>query len=230
MVTKGPGAGLLGRQTETEVLDRLLGAVRDGQSRVLVLRGEPGVGKTALLEYAVSAAKGYQIARVLGIESEMELPYAALQQLCRPLLDNIKCLPPPQRTALRVAFGQSSGNTPDRFLVGVAVLNLLSAVARERPLLCAVDDGQWLDRASTDALAFVSRRALAEPIAFIYASRKPAGSFTGLPELVLQGLREDAARALLDSVVGRRWTRASVTGSSPRHGETRLHSSSYRGG
>jgi DNA-binding CsgD family transcriptional regulator len=202
MVTKGPGESLLGRRRERELLDRLLADARGGRSGVLVVRGEPGVGKTALLEYAASSASGFRIIRTVGIESEMELAFAALQQVCAPVMDEIERLPDPQQAALRVALGLSSGDPPDRFLVGLAVLSLLSAMAEERPLLCVVDDAQWLDRASTDALAFVARRVLAEPLAFVYASRRPAGSFSGLPELVVEGLPEEHARVLLDSVIG----------------------------
>jgi AAA ATPase domain len=144
MVTKRPGEALVGRQMEIEVLDRLLAAVPGGQSGVLVLRGEPGVGKTALMEHAVASASGFRLVRTVGIESEMELPFAALQQLCAPMMDGIKRLPDPQRAALRVAFGQSSGDAPDRFLVGLAVLSLLSAAAEEQPLLCVVDDARGL--------------------------------------------------------------------------------------
>jgi hypothetical protein len=201
MVTKGPGALLLGRSDEREVLDRLLDCVRAGGTGVLVVRGEPGVGKTALLKYAISSASGFRVVRAVGIESEMELPFAALQQVCAPMLNGLVELPGPQQEALRVAFGLSSGPAPDRFLVGLAVLSLLSAAAEEQPLLCVVDDAQWLDRASTHALAFVARRALAESLAFLFASRKPAGSFTGLAELVVEGLPEGDARALLDSVI-----------------------------
>ena len=175
MVTKGPGELLLGRRGEREVLDRLLADVRDGRSGVLVVRGEPGVGKTALLKYAMSSASGFRVVRAVGIESEMELPFAALQQVCAPMLDGLAELPGPQQEALRVAFGLSSGPAPDRFLVGLAVLSLLSAAAEEQPLLCVIDDAQWLDRASTHALAFVARRVLAESLAFLLASRRPAG-------------------------------------------------------
>jgi DNA-binding CsgD family transcriptional regulator len=202
MVTKGPGELLLGRRRERQLMDRLLAGARGGRSGVLVVRGEPGVGKTALVEYAVSSASGFRVVRTVGIESEMELAFAALQQLCAPVMDEIKWLPDPQRAALRVAFGLSSGDAPDRFLVGLAVLSLLSAVAEERPLLCVVDDAQWLDRASTDALAFVARRVLAEPLAFVFASRQAARSFKGLAELVVEGLRGGDACALLDSVIG----------------------------
>jgi DNA-binding CsgD family transcriptional regulator len=201
MATTGPGELLLGRRRERELLDRLLAGARGGLSGVLVVRGEPGVGKTALLKHAISSAAGFRVLRAVGIESEMELPFAALQQLCAPMLDRLAGLPRPQQEALRVAFGLSSGPPPDRFLVGLAVLSLLSAVAEEQPLLCVVDDAQWLDRASTDALAFVARRLLAESLGLVFASRRPAGSFTGLAEVVVEGLRDADARALLDSVI-----------------------------
>ncbi|HEX8854205.1 MAG TPA: AAA family ATPase, partial [Thermoleophilaceae bacterium] len=202
MVTKEPRELLLGRRTEIDVLDRLLADVAGGHSGVLVLRGEPGVGKTALLKHVISSASAFRVVRAVGIESEMELPFAVVQQVCAPLMDRIERLPGPQRDALCVAFGLTAGDPPDRFLVGLAVLSLLSTVAEEQPLLCVVDDSQWIDHASTDALAFVARRLLAEPLAFVFASRQPAGSFTGLPELVVQGLREGDACALLDSVIG----------------------------
>jgi hypothetical protein len=141
MVTKGPGELLLGRRRERELLDRLLAGARGGRSGVLVVRGEPGVGKTALLNYAISSASSFRVVRAVGIESEMELPFAALQQVCAPMMDRIERLPDPQRAALRVAFGLSSGDAPDRFLVGLAVLTLLSAVAEERPLLFSCASG-----------------------------------------------------------------------------------------
>jgi DNA-binding CsgD family transcriptional regulator len=200
MVTKGPGEFLLGRETEIEVLDRLLADVAGGQSRALVMRGEPGVGKTALLDYAISSASGFRVIRAVGIESEMELPFAVLQQVCAPMMDRIERLPEPQRDALRVAFGLRAGDPPDRFLVGLAVLSLLSMIAEEGPLLCVVDDSQWLDRASTHALAFVARRLQAESLGFLFASREPEEA-SGLPELVIEGLRNGEARALLGSVV-----------------------------
>ena len=201
MVTKGPGELLLGRRQEREVLDRLLADARGGRSGVLVVRGEPGVGKTALLKYVISAASGFRVLRAVGIASEMELSFATLQQVCAPILDQLAGLPGPQQQALRVAFGLSAGQAPDRFLVGLAVLSLLSAVAEEQPLLCVVDDSQWLDDASTDALAFVARRLLAESLALVFASRRPAGSFRGLPDLVVEGLGNGDARKLLDSVI-----------------------------
>ena len=147
--------------------------MRAGQSRVLVLRGEAGVGKTALLEYLQERASGCRIARAAGVESEMELPFAGLHQLCAPMLDRLERLPAPQRDALGTAFGLSDGDAPDRFLVGLAVLSLLSEVAEERPLVCLVDDAQWLDRASAQALAFVARRLVAESVALVFAVREP---------------------------------------------------------
>jgi DNA-binding CsgD family transcriptional regulator len=201
MVTMGPGELLLGRRSEREVLDRLLEAVRGGQSGVLVVAGEPGVGKTALVEYAIESAPGFRVARTVGVQSEMELAFAALQQLCAPMLDRLAPLPDHQREALGVAFGVSPGDTPDRFLVGLAVLSLLSEVAGEQPLLCVVDDAQWLDRASAQALAFVARRLLAESVALIFATREPSEELRGLPELSVLGLRDSDARALLGSVL-----------------------------
>jgi hypothetical protein len=192
---------LRGRRGECEVFDRLLGAVRAGRSGALVVRGEPGVGKTALLEYAIGSASDLRVLRAVGVESEMELAFAALQQLCAPMLDRLGRLPGPQHAALGTAFGLSEGVAPDRFLVGLAVLSLLSEVAEERPLLCVVDDAQWLDRASAQALAFVARRLLAESVAVVFAAREPSEEFRGLPELVVHGLRHDDARELLASVI-----------------------------
>jgi DNA-binding CsgD family transcriptional regulator len=202
MIAKGPDELLLGRHTEIEVLDRLLAAVRDGRSGGLVLRGEPGVGKTALLKYAIASASGFRVARAVGIESEMELPFAALQQLSAPsTMNRIERLPDPQRDALRVALGLSSGPAPNNFLVGLAVLTLMSEAADERPLLCVIDDAQWLDRASADALAFVTHRLLAESIGMLFATRAASGGLSGLPELMVEGLRDGDARALLGSVI-----------------------------
>src|SRR3954452_19927096 len=169
-----PGTALRGRRDEREALERLLEELRAGRSSVLVLRGAPGVGKTALLEYLLTRASACRIARASGVESEMELAFAGLQQLCAPMLDRLEHLPGPQRDALRIAFGLSAGSVPDRFLVGLAILSLLSDVAEERPLLCLVDDAQWLDRASVQSLAFVARRLKAEPIALVFAVREPS--------------------------------------------------------
>src|ERR1700761_2631592 len=148
MGIEGPAEVLHGRRGEREMLDRLLGVVRGGQSRVLVVSGEPGVGKTALLQSAIRSASGFRVARAVGVESEMELAFAALQQLCAPMLDRLDRLPAPQQEALGVAFGLRAGDAPDRFLVGLAVLSLLAEAAEQQPLVCVIDDAQWLDRAS----------------------------------------------------------------------------------
>ena len=172
------------------VLDRLLEDARAGRSGVLVLRGEAGVGKTALLDYAIRSAGDLWVLRAVGVEAEMELPFAALHQLCGPLIDRLDGLPGPQRDALATTFGLSTGAVPDRFFVGLAVLGLLSAAAEERPLLCLIDDAQWLDRASAQALAFVARRMLAEPVVMLFAARERNDEFAGLTEIVLGGLQE----------------------------------------
>ena len=192
---------LLGRSNECAALDELLDVVRGGQSRVLVMRGEPGVGKTALLEHAVDAASDYRIVRAFGVEAEMELPFAALQTVCAPMLDRLDRLPEPQRAAIGTAFGLSGGAPPEQLLVGLAALSLLADASRQQPLLCVIDDAQWLDRASAQALAFVARRLLADPVAVLFATRGPSQELVGLPELPLQGLDDDAARALLARVV-----------------------------
>src|SRR5215472_5420518 len=193
---------LLGRVPEHAALSELLEAARAGRSGVLVLRGEPGVGKTALLEDAIESADGMRVARVAGVESEMELAFASLQQLCAPMLDKLEGLPDPQRDALGVAFGLSAGAAADRFLVGLATLSLLSEVAEQQPLLCVIDDAHWLDQASAQALGFVPRRLLAEPVALVFATREPGEDFRGLPELLVEGLRDSDARELLSSVRG----------------------------
>jgi DNA-binding CsgD family transcriptional regulator len=193
---------LLNRLPERAALGQLLEAARGGRSGALVVHGEAGVGKTALLDCAIESAAGLRIARVAGIESEMELAFAALQQLCAPMLDKLAGLPDPQREALGVAFGLTTGAAPDRFLVGLAALSLLSEVAEQQPLLCVIDDAQWLDRASALVLAFVARRLLAEPVALVFAAREPGEEFRGLPELPVGGLREGDARELLSSVIG----------------------------
>ena len=194
---------LLGRAEERELLDRLLENVRAGQSAVLVVRGEAGVGKTALLHYCARQASGFRVARIAGVESEMELPFAGLHQLCAPMLGRLGALPQPQQVALGVALGLSSGPAPDRFLVALAALSLLAEVAAERPLLCLVDDAQWLDGASGQVLGFVARRLLAESVAIVFAVRDPTDGreLLGLPELGLGGLAENDARALLATVV-----------------------------
>jgi predicted ATPase len=194
---------LRGRRIESDALDRLLGSVRHGRSGVLVLRGESGVGKTALLELLVARAASFRIARATGVESEMELAFAGLHQLCASLLNRLEHLPVPQRNAARIAFGLDVGDAPDRFLVGLAVLSLLSAVAEEHALVCIVDDAQWLDRVSAQCLAFVARRLWAERVALVFAVREPSDvpELSGLPELVVRGLGDRDARALLESVL-----------------------------
>jgi DNA-binding CsgD family transcriptional regulator len=196
------GHVLRGRQDECDVLDRLLKEVRTGQSQVLVVRGEPGIGKSALLEYFIQSASGFRVSRAAGVEYEMELAYAGLHQLCAPILDLRERLPDPQRDALETAFGLSAKATPDRFVVGLAVLGLLSEAAEEQPLICVIDDAQWLDRASALTIAFVARRLLAESVGLVFAVRQPsmAQEFDGLPELVLRGLSASDASALLESV------------------------------
>jgi DNA-binding CsgD family transcriptional regulator len=192
---------LFGRRRECEVLDRALAAARGGHGEAIVMHGEPGVGKSALLEYAIAAAQGFQALRTVGNEAERELPFAALQQLCAPGVASLEQLPEPQRDALRVAFGLTTGAAPDRLLVGLAALSLLSQLAAERPLLCVVDDAQWLDRQSAQACAFVARRSVTEPIAFMFGARGVTDEIRGLPEFIIEGLGESAAMALLRSVL-----------------------------
>ena len=197
-----PRSALLDRHRERAALDGLLGDLRTGRGGALIVQGEAGVGKSALLEYVVGAAADMRVAQAAGVESEMELAFAGLHLLCAPLLGRLEDLPGPQRDALGVAFGLRAGGAPDRFLVGLAVLTLLSEVAEERPLLCVVDDAQWLDQASAQVLAFAARRLLAEPVGLIFAAREPGEQFRGLPDLEVRGLPDKDARALLDSAVG----------------------------
>ena len=194
---------LKGRTAECAALEGLVASARAGESRVLVLRGEAGVGKTALLNYFSEGASGCRIARASGVESEMEFAFAGLHQLCGSMLSRLGRLPKPQADALSTAFGLRDGATPDRFLVGLAVLSLLSDAADEQPLVCVVDDVQWLDRASLQALAFVARRLAAEPIAMAFAARHSGSDqdLSGLTEMVVHGLNDHEARALLASVI-----------------------------
>jgi len=194
---------LLGRESELDELERLVAGVRAGQSRALVLRGEAGVGKTALLAHLTAAAEGCRIARAAGVESEMELPFAGLHALCAPMLGRLAHLPEPQRDALNTAFGLSAGPPPDRFMVGLAVLTLLADIAEEQPLLCIVDDAQWLDRVSAQTLGFVARRLLAERVGLLFGLRASTGehALEGLPELVIEGLSAEHARLLLGSTI-----------------------------
>ena len=229
----GPGrrTALLGRADECALLDALIDTVRRGESRSLVLRGEAGIGKTALLEYLVGSASDLTVVRAVGVESEMELAYASLHQLCAPLLDRLAGLPGPQRQALEIVFGLSAGAPPDRFLVGLAVLSLFSEVAEERPLLCVVDDAQWLDQASALTLAFVARRLLAEPVGIVFAAREPGEELAHVPAA-------GGAAACGTAMPARCWARRSVSGwmsecateSSRRRGAIRWRCSSCRGG
>jgi len=199
-MSAGRAIDLRGRRSECAVLDRLVASVRAGGSRALVVHGEPGAGKTALLDYLAGHASGCRVARAMGVQSEMELAFAAVQQLCAPMLDHLEHLPGPQCEALTTAFGISAGPPPDRFLVGLAVLGLLSDMAGTMPLVCLVDDQQWLDRASAQVLAFVARRLQAESVGLVFATREPGQELGGLPELAVDGLRDADARLLLDSV------------------------------
>src|SRR6476646_838052 len=201
MVTREPAVQLLGRQRERDVLARVLDAAREGHGGVLALYGEPGVGKTALLDEAAESGADFTAVRAVGLEGEMELAFAAVQQLCSPSLHFMERLPEPQRVALEVALGLSTGPPPNTFLVGLAVLNLVSEAADEQPLLCLVDDAQWLDRASARVLAFVARRLLAERIAMVFAAREAIDALRGVAELRVEPLSRRDARALLDSVL-----------------------------
>ena len=192
-----------GRARERQALDGLLDRVRGGESAALVIRGEAGIGKTALMRYCARQASGCRLVQVDGVEFEMELPLAALYQLCTPMLSSLAALPEPQQHALRVAFGLAAGPTPDRFVVGLAVLSLLAENAAARPLVCLVDDAQWLDEASSQVLGFVGRRLLAEPVGLLFAVREAADErlFPGLPALTVEGLTGEDARALLTAAV-----------------------------
>jgi DNA-binding CsgD family transcriptional regulator len=190
---------LVGRRAERDTLDKFVEALRAGESRALVVSGEAGVGKTALLEYLAEQAVECRVLRATGVQSEMELAFAALHQMCSPILANLDRLPEPQADALRTVFCISSGAAPDKFLVGLAVLNLLSDVAEQRPLVCVVDDEQWIDRASAQVLGFVARRLVAESVGLIFAARIPSSELARLPELVVHGLQAADARTLLDT-------------------------------
>jgi DNA-binding CsgD family transcriptional regulator len=192
-----------GRAREREVLDGLLDRVRSGESAVLVIRGEAGIGKTELMRYCARQASGCRLVQIAGVESEIELPFAALHQLCAPMLGGLAALPEPQERALRVSFGLAAGTAPDRFVVGLAVLSLLAENAAARPLVCLVDDAQWLDEASSQVLGFVGRRLLAESVLLLFAVREAADKrmFPGLPALIAEGLTDEDARALLTATV-----------------------------
>src|SRR6476646_11536033 len=200
-----PRGRLRGRRRERDELGRLLTRIRSGRSGVLVVRGEAGIGKTALLEQLIEDAAGCTVARATGVQADMELSFAGLQQLFGWMLGSLERLPDPQREAVEVAFGLRSGPAPDRFEVGLAILGLLAEVAEEAPLLCVIDDAQWLDHASARTLAFVARRLVAESVALVFALREPSAeqNFAGLPQLVVEGLGEEDSRALLATVI--RW-------------------------
>jgi DNA-binding CsgD family transcriptional regulator len=198
---RGSAMELIDRDAERDTLDQFVAAVRIGDSQALVVSGDAGVGKTALLDYLAGQATGCRVERAAGVQSEMELPFAALHQLCSPMLDKLQGLPVPQCEALQTAFGMSSGPAPDRFLVGLGVLGLLSEVAGEQALVCLIDDEQWLDRASAQILGFVARRLVAESVGLVFAVRIPSDELAGLGEMRVEGLQETDARALLDSAL-----------------------------
>ncbi len=192
---------LIGRTRECRALEELLDAVRNGQSRVLVISGEAGIGKSALLNHLQGAAVGFQLLHATGVESEMELPFAALHQLCAPLLESLNELPEPQRRAVSTAFGMTADSPPERLLIGLALLNLLASICDKAPVLCIVDDAQWLDRASADTFTFVARRLLAERVALVFATRQEVPGLVELPKMLVEGLRELDAQRLLDNVL-----------------------------
>src|SRR6202046_781702 len=201
-----PRRRLRGRTREREQIGRLRTGIRSGHSEVLVIRGEAGIGKTALLEQFIDEASGCTVARATGVQADMELPFAGLQQLFGAMLAPLERLPGPQRDAVEVAFGLRSGPAPDRFEVGLAMLGLLAEVAEREPLVCVVDDAQWLDQASARTLAFVARRLMAESVAMVFAVRDPADeqTFAGLPELILGGLNHEDARGVLSVAIAGR--------------------------
>ncbi|WP_081290694.1 helix-turn-helix transcriptional regulator [Mycobacterium asiaticum] len=194
--------GLLGRRQEQQLLAGLLGGAREGHSGVLVVRGEPGIGKTALIDHLLEQASDFRVIRSSGAESEMELVHAGVQQVCAPLRELLSRLPKPQRLALEVALGVSEGDgAPDRLLVGLALLTLLAEVGASRPTICVVDDAHWVDRASLQAIAFAARRLLADRVVVIFAARTPVAELADLPEMVLEGLSDSDARALLAALL-----------------------------
>jgi AAA ATPase-like protein len=193
---------LRGRQRERAALGQLLLDVRSGRSRALVLWGEPGIGKTALLDDLCARAGDVVLVRGAGVESEAELAFAGLHHLCSQMIEEkLELLPHPQRDAIRIAFGELAGGTPNPFLLGLAVLNRLADIAEERPVLCLVDDAQWLDRATAQTLAFVARRLDAEAVGIVFAVREPIAQLDGLPELAVSGLAPEDARDLLGTVL-----------------------------
>src|SRR6516225_993000 len=196
---------LVDRTVEAEAIERVLAAARDGLSAVLVLRGESGIGKTALLDHAVENASDMQVARVTGVESEMDLGFAGLHQLLIPFLGGLERLPVPQREALQAAFGMAAGPAPDRFLVGLAALTLITDAAVDQPVVCVIDDAQWLDRVSVEVLGFVARRLFADRVGMLFSVREGeqrAVVLEGLSELTIDALPEEAAGELLARTVG----------------------------
>ncbi len=200
-LSRGRSTPLIGPAVECAELDSILEALRHGESRSLVIRGEAGVGKTALLGYLTDRAADCRVISVTAVQSEMELAFAALHQLCAPVFSELELLPGPQREALTIIFGLHEGPIPDRFMVGLAVLSLLAEATEQRPLVCLVDDEQWLDRASAQVLAFVARRLGIESMALIFSARIPSDELSGLPRLDLEVLKTHEARALLETVL-----------------------------
>jgi DNA-binding CsgD family transcriptional regulator len=196
-----PTPRLVGRADACGQIERLLEGAKAGHSAVLVVRGEPGIGKSSLLDYAIGSASGFQVARATGVESEMELAFAGLHQLVAPMLDGLVLLPDPQRDAMTTALGLSSGRPPDRFLIGLALLSLLTDAAGKAPVLVVVDDAHWLDLASAHALAFAARRLFADRVCVLFGTRPAMGELRGLPELALEGLADRDAAALLAAVL-----------------------------
>jgi predicted ATPase len=202
-VVRGLGVSqlMVGRKNECEVLDDFLAAARRGDGGAVVVHGDPGIGKTALLDYAVASAKEFDVFRTVGNEAEMELPYAALHQLCRRGMGAIERLPELQRNALEVVLGRRHGPAPDQVLVGVALVSLFSALSSNRPLLCVVDDAQWLDASSAQLIAFAARRISRDAVAFLFGARTLTEEVCRLPELTLSGLADQDARTLLATVL-----------------------------
>ena len=192
---------LLGRNNESEVLESLLAAARQGDGGAIVVHGEPGIGKTALIEHVVALASEFSVLRAVGNEAEMELPYASLQEFFRFEMKEVEQLPPPQRRAIEIALGRIDGNAPDRLLVGLGLLNLLSLLSAKRPVLCVVDDTQWLDTPSAHAIAFAARHVSKEAVAFLFGARTLTDEVRGLPELAVIGLGDQDARELLETAV-----------------------------
>ncbi len=192
---------LLGRNNESAVLEALLAAARRGEGGAIVVHGEPGIGKTALIEHAVGLASEFSVLRAVGNEAEVELPYASLQDFFRFEMDEVEQLPHPQRDAVEIALGRIDGNAPDRLLVGLGLLNLLSLLTAKRPVLCVVDDAQWLDTPSAHAISFAARHVSKEAVAFLFGARRLTDEVRGLAELMVNGLGDQDARQLLETAI-----------------------------